>query len=104
MKAPLKLYFKKGSDVPNSTLPVLIFRRVVAPNARGKARNFRQTLRRAVGRKNGAVVRKHMGYLHIAAEHAAAIEQFYEEHFNPYLNFHRLCGQPESWLARRCSS
>jgi hypothetical protein len=45
--------------------------------------------------KNGAVVRKHMGYTHIAAPHAAAIEAFYEEYFNPYLNFHRPCGVPE---------
>ena len=45
--------------------------------------------------KNGAVVRKHMGYTHIAAPHAAAVEAFYEEHFNPYLNFHRPCGVPE---------
>jgi transposase InsO family protein len=45
--------------------------------------------------KNGAVVRKHMGYGHIAAPHADAIERFYEEHFNPYLNFHRPCGVPE---------
>ena len=46
--------------------------------------------------KNGAVVRKHMGYTHIAAPHAAAIEVFYEEQFNPYLNYHRPCGVPES--------
>jgi transposase InsO family protein len=45
--------------------------------------------------KNGAVVRKHMGYGHIAAPHAAAIQAFYEEYFNPYLNFHRPCGVPE---------
>ncbi|HYI97301.1 MAG TPA: hypothetical protein VEX68_27430, partial [Bryobacteraceae bacterium] len=45
--------------------------------------------------KNGAVVRKHMGYGHIAAPHAEAIERFYEEHFNVYLNFHRPCGVPE---------
>jgi transposase InsO family protein len=45
--------------------------------------------------KNGAVVRKHMGYLYIAAPHASAIEDFYEKHFNPYLNFHRPCGVPE---------
>jgi transposase InsO family protein len=45
--------------------------------------------------KNGAVVRKHMGYNYIAAPHAAAIERFYEQHFNPYLNFHRPCGVPE---------
>jgi len=45
--------------------------------------------------KNGAVVRKHMGYGHIAAAHAAAVQAFYREHFNPYLNFHRPCGVPE---------
>jgi hypothetical protein len=45
--------------------------------------------------KNGAVVRKHMGYNYIAAPHAAAIERFYEQYFNPYLNFHRPCGVPE---------
>src|SRR6202050_3029636 len=45
--------------------------------------------------KNGAVVRKHMGYTHIAAAHAEEIEAFYERHLNPYLNFHRPCGVPE---------
>ena len=45
--------------------------------------------------KNGAVIRKHMGYGPIAAEHAGAVQQFYRNHFNPYLNFHRPCAQPE---------
>lgn len=45
--------------------------------------------------KNGAVIRKHMGYGYIAAPQAASIQTFYEEHFNPYLNFHRPCGVPE---------
>jgi hypothetical protein len=45
--------------------------------------------------KNGAVIRKHMGHWHIAAEHAEAINAFYAEYFNPYLNFHRPCGVPE---------
>jgi transposase InsO family protein len=45
--------------------------------------------------KNGAVVRKHMGYHYIAAQHATAIQAFYAEHLNPYLNFHRPCGVPE---------
>lgn len=45
--------------------------------------------------KNGAVIRKHMGYGHIACEHALQIEEFYEKYFNPYLNFHRPCGVPE---------
>jgi len=42
--------------------------------------------------KNGAVIRKHMGYGYIAAEHAAAVQGFHTAHLNPYLNFHRPCG------------
>src|SRR3954471_11958084 len=33
--------------------------------------------------KNGAVIRKHMGYGHIAAPHAEAIGRFYGEYLNP---------------------
>ncbi len=42
--------------------------------------------------KNGAIIRKHIGYGHIAAGHAEAVQKFYTAHFNPYLNFHRPCG------------
>ena len=45
--------------------------------------------------KNGAVVRKHMGHTHIATAHAQAIAGFFQQHLNPYLNFHRPCGVPE---------
>ena len=45
--------------------------------------------------KNGAVIRKHMGYGYIASWNAQAIGAFYREHLNPYLNFHRPCGVPE---------
>ena len=46
--------------------------------------------------KNGAVVRKHMGYGYIAAPHASALNTFYQQHLNPYLNFHRPCAVPET--------
>jgi transposase InsO family protein len=51
--------------------------------------------------KNGAVIRKHMGYGYIAAEHAEDIQAFYQSDFNPYLNFHRPCGQPERIVDHR---
>ena len=41
--------------------------------------------------KNGAVIRKVMGYSHIPQKHATAINYFYTETLNPYLNFHRPC-------------
>jgi transposase InsO family protein len=46
--------------------------------------------------KNGWVIRKHIGYGHIASEHAEAFDEFYSQYFNPYLNFHRPCGVPET--------
>jgi hypothetical protein len=42
--------------------------------------------------KNGAVIRKLIGYGHIPAEHAEALQKFYAQFLNPYLNFHRPCG------------
>lgn len=45
--------------------------------------------------KNGAIVRKNLGYGHIPSQHADTINRFYMAHLNPYLNFHRPCGFAE---------
>jgi transposase InsO family protein len=45
--------------------------------------------------KNGAVIRKHIGYGYIGQAHAEKIDSFYRDHLNPYLNYHRPCAQPE---------
>lgn len=44
--------------------------------------------------KNGAIIRKNIGYGYIAAQHAEAMGQFHREHLNPYINFHRPCAVP----------
>lgn len=41
--------------------------------------------------KNGAVIRKHLGYSHIPQRFAAEVNAFCAEQLNPYLNFHRPC-------------
>ena len=45
--------------------------------------------------KNGAIIRKHIGYGHIDAQHAEAMGQFHRDHLNPYINFHRPCAVPK---------
>jgi hypothetical protein len=45
--------------------------------------------------KNGAVIRKHIGFGYIDARHAEAVDRFHQEHLNPYLNFHRPCAIPK---------
>ena len=57
-----------------------------------KSRPCRATRNALVEGKNGAVVRKHMGYGLIGSEWAGQIHRFYAEFLNPYLNFHRPCG------------
>ena len=57
-----------------------------------KSRACRTTDNALVEGKNGAVVRKHMGYGLIGSEWAGQIHRFYTEFLNPYLNFHRPCG------------
>jgi len=42
--------------------------------------------------KNGSVIRKHIGYSHIARKYAGPINEFYKKYFNVYLNYHRPCG------------
>lgn len=44
--------------------------------------------------KNGAVVRKNMGWQHLDNGASDLINRFYQDWFNPYLNYHRPCGFP----------
>jgi hypothetical protein len=42
--------------------------------------------------KNASRIRKHIGRMHIEKRHAKAVDCFYHEYFNIYLNYHRPCG------------
>ena len=44
--------------------------------------------------KNGAIVRKWLGYQHIPQRFAPALNQFYRDYLNPYINYHRPCFFP----------
>lgn len=46
--------------------------------------------------KNGAIVRKHLGYSHIPQRFAADVNAFCRDFLNPYVNFHRPCFFAES--------
>ena len=41
--------------------------------------------------KNGAVIRKILGYMHIPQKWADRINEFNQKYLVPYLNFHRPC-------------
>lgn len=81
-----------GSEFINHTVAKLLNKLLIEQT---KSRPRRSNDNGLAESKNGAVIRKHLGYTHIAAPHAAALNDFYREHFTPYLNFHRPCGVPE---------
>jgi transposase InsO family protein len=88
----LGFHSDNGSEFINHTVAKLLDKLLIE-QTKSRARHSNDN--GLVEAKNGAVVRKHMGYTHIAAPEAAAIDVFYQQYFNPYLNFHRPCGVPE---------
>ncbi|CAN5822553.1 hypothetical protein BH24BAC1_BH24BAC1_39420 [soil metagenome] len=81
-----------GSEYINDTVSKLLNKLLIEQT---KSRPRRSNDNGLVESKNGAIIRKHMGYTHIAAPHAQAVDSFYRRHLNPYLNYHRPCGVPE---------
>lgn len=81
-----------GSEFINHTVKSLLNKLLIEQT---KSRPRHSNDNGLVETKNGAVIRKHMGFGHIASKHADSINAFYEQHFNPYLNFHRPSGVPE---------
>jgi hypothetical protein len=81
-----------GSEFINYTVARLLEKLLIEQT---KSRAHRSGDNGLVESKNGAVVRKHLGFGHIGGQHAEAINQFHRRHLNPYLNFHRPCAVAE---------
>jgi len=51
--------------------------------------------------KNGAIIRKHLGYIYIPKGKADIINDFYQNTFNDYLNYHRPCAFAKTKVDRK---
>lgn len=81
-----------GSEFINKTVAGLLDKLLIEQT---KSRPRQSGDNGLVETKNGAVIRKHIGYGYINAGHADRINDFYREYLNPYLNYHRPCAQPD---------
>jgi transposase InsO family protein len=81
-----------GSEFINRTVAELLNKLLIEQT---KSRPRHSGDNGLVETKNGAVIRKHIGYGYIDAGHADRINDFYREYLNPYLNYHRPCAQAE---------
>ena len=87
-----------GSEFINRTVAGLLNKLLIEQT---KSRPRQSGDNGLVETKNGAVIRKHIGYGYIDAGHADRINDFYREHLNPYLNYHRPCAQADVEIDER---
>jgi transposase InsO family protein len=88
----LGFHTDNGSEFINRTVAELLNKLLIEQT---KSRPRQSGDNGLIETKNGAIIRKHMGYGYIDASHADRINSFYHEYLNPYLNYHRPCAQAD---------
>lgn len=94
----INFHSDNGSEYLNKTVAKILNRLLITQT---KSRARRTNDQALVEGKNGSIIRKHMGRNYIAQSNAPLIEEFYEQHFNFYLNFHRICGFATTKIDRK---
>ena len=84
----INFHSDNGGEYINHTVATILERLRIKQT---KSRARQSTDNALVEGKNGSVIRKHMGRNFIEKRHAPAINDFYSEYFNLYLNYHRVC-------------
>lgn len=84
----LGFHSDNGGEYINYTVAELLNRMSVKMT---KSRARKSNDNALVESKNGSIVRKYLGYCHIEQKCAPVINEFYQGHLNPYLNYHRPC-------------
>ena len=85
----LGFHSDNGSEYINRVVATLLNKLSIEQT---KSRSRHSNDQALVEGKNGSVVRKHMGYVHIPRRFAERINAFYQTHLNAYVNFHRPSG------------
>jgi transposase InsO family protein len=78
-----------GSEYINHDVAKLLNKLLIEEHTKSRSRHCNDNAQ--VESKNGAIVRKHLGYSHIPQHFATLVNAFCLEHLNPYANFHRPC-------------
>lgn len=89
--AIINFHSDNGSEYINKTVAALL-NKLLIRQTKGRPRQSGDN--GLVETKNGAVIRKHMGYWHIPKKWAPRINVFYRDHLNPYINFYRPSAFP----------
>ena len=85
----LNFHSDNGSEYINHAVAHML-NKLMAKQTKSRSRHSNDNA--LIEGKNGSIVRKHMGYVHIAKKFAESINGFYRNCFNEYLAYHRPCG------------
>ncbi len=85
----LGFHVDNGSEYINRHVVELLNKLLIEEFTKSRSRHSNDNAQ--VESKNGAIVRKHLGYSHIPQRFAALVNAFDRQYLNPYLNFHRPC-------------
>ena len=90
-KFPFKIiefHSDNGSEYINKVVAKLLNKLLIELT---KSRPRRSNDNALIETKNGAIIRKNIGYTHIPKNKACFVNKFYQDWFNTYLNYHRPC-------------
>jgi transposase InsO family protein len=85
----LGFHVDNGSEYINHRVAELLNKLLIEEFTKSRSRHSNDNA--LVESKNGAIVRKHLGYSHIPQRFAAPVNAFCHDHLNAYVNFHRPC-------------
>jgi len=85
----LGFHTDNGSEYINRDVAKLLNKLLIEEQTKSRSRHSNDNAQ--AESKNGAIVRKHLGYSHIPQRFAAAVNVFCQDYLNPYINFHRPC-------------
>ena len=87
--AILGFHSDNGSEFINHQVAKLLNKLLIEEQTKSRSRHSNDNAQ--AESKNGAIVRKHLGYSHIPQRFASLVNAFCRDHLNPYINFHRPC-------------
>ncbi len=85
----LGFHVDNGSEYINRHVAELLNKLLIEEFTKSRSRHSNDNAQ--AESKNGAIVRKHLGYSHIPQRFAALVNAFDRDYLNPYVNFHRPC-------------
>jgi hypothetical protein len=96
--AVIEFHADNGSEYINKIVAGLLNKLIIKLT---KSRPRKSNDNALVETKNGSIIRKHMGYLHIQKGKSQLVNEFYQNNFNDYLNYHRPCAFAEIKIDRK---